>query len=159
MRVPPVSVRFTDRLIGGGGVFDFTVQIPVDGPVDGPVDEATVVGSIQLDGWDEPAYLAGGVVTLEAGSLTYRGSVRLGGADVLVACTRDLVDDPGWDDWDDLTRARVRVGEVVFEASLGIGGAARLVASAEPVGAHGVIERTRAVHRFWERVRAARRVA
>ncbi len=161
MRVPPVSVRITDRLVAEGAdgaddaVCEFTVQVPVEGPL----DDAVLVGSIQLGGWPEPAYLAGGAVSLDRGTLTYTGTVRVDGADVPVECTRDLVDDPGWDAWDDLTRARVRVGGEVFEASLGIGGAARLVASAEPVGAHGVIERARAVRLFWQRVRAARRPA
>lgn len=155
MTVPPVSVRFTDRPAAAGLEAEFTVQIPVDGGLEG----ASVVGSVRLGGWDEPAYLAGGVVTMDAGVLRYRGTVRVAGTDVPLECERELVDDPGPDAWGDFTHARVTVGGAVFEASLGLGGVARLVASIEPVGAHGVGERARAVNDFWAWVRAVRRAA
>lgn len=156
MRVPPISVRFTDRLTAADAVFDFTVQVPVDGTPDDFLDEATVVGSVLLGGWTDPAYLADGVVTLEAGVLRYTGTVRVDGVDVPVECARDLIDDPGWDAWDDFSRARVRVGDAGFEASLGVGGVARLIASIEPVSAHGVVDRARAVTAFWQRMGAMR---
>jgi len=155
MRVPPVSVRFTDALSADGAECVFTVEVPVSGDASDASD-ASVVGSVRLAGWPEPAYLAAGVVTLDAGVLRYAGTVRAGGTEVPVVCERDLVDDPGPDAWSDLTRARVRIGDAEFTASLGVGGVARLVASIEPVAAHGVVERARAVRAFWGRVRAVR---
>ena len=152
MQVPPLSVRVTDALVADDAEFTFTIELPVDGAL----EAATVVGSVRLPGWTEPAYLAGGGVVLDAGVLRYTATVRVGGEDVPVTCERELVDDPGPDAWSDFTLARVRVGEAAFEASLGLGGVARLVASIEPVGAHGVVERARAVDGFWRRVRGAR---
>ncbi|HYP73773.1 MAG TPA: patatin-like phospholipase family protein, partial [Microbacterium sp.] len=141
MRVPPPSVRFTDALRADGVTVELTVEVPVEDSLDG----ATVVGSVRRDGDTEPAYLAGGVVTLADGMLRYAGTVHLDGVEVPVVCERALVDDPGPDAWADFTRARVRIGDAEHTASLGIGGVARLVASIEPVVAHGVGERVRAV--------------
>lgn len=153
MGVPPVGVRFVDALAAAGCTVELTVQVPVTAPL----SEGTVVGSVRLDGWDEPAYLAGGRVTLEGGVLRYAGTIVVDGADVPVECRRSLVDDPGWDAWSDFTEARIVIGDAGFDATLGASGVARLMASVEPVGAHGVRERANAVRGFWKRVRAARR--
>ncbi|GAA1656848.1 patatin-like phospholipase family protein [Microbacterium flavum] len=152
MREAPTSVRITDVLTAEAGALRLTVQLPVHADL----TESTLVGSVQLREWEEPAYLSGGEVALSHGCLRYTGTVRVDGEDVEVVCERSLIDDPGWDAWDDFTRASVHVGGTSFEASLGAGGAARLVASAEPVGAHGVRERAAALRDFWLRVGAMR---
>jgi hypothetical protein len=73
--------------------------------------------------------------------LDYRARVRRDGRWVDLEARRDLTDDPGLDAWSDLTT-------VVVPAATGESGrlrlrpadAARLVASAQPVGTHGVAD-------------------
>ncbi len=152
MTVPSVGVRLVDRLRADGCVVDLTVQVPATAPL----TEGTVVGSVRLDGWSEPAYLADGRIVLADGELRYSGTIRVDGAELPVTCVRTLVDDAGFDFWSDFTEAKVSVGDAVYTASLGVGGTARLIASVEPVAAHGVGERLDAVASFWERVGKAR---
>jgi hypothetical protein len=156
MLVPPVSVRFTDMLRGSLDGLPVALDLTVRVPVDGPVSTGSVVGSVSYEPWGEPVYLADGSIELYDGSLSYSGVVRVDGEDVAVTVRRDLVDDPGPDAWSDFTSARVRLGRRSFDATLGVGGAAALAASVEPVGAHGPLERLDAARRFWALLGAVR---
>ncbi len=155
MTDPPVSVRITDRLRGRVGADEvdatFTVEVPLDSSapasVSAPASEGSLVGAVTIPG-EGTVYLAGGEVALVDGALTYTGTVRRGGRDVALRCVRTLRDDPGPDAWGDFTEATLTIGGDAGTVSAGIGGVAHLIASIEPVGAHGLLQRAEAVRRF-----------
>jgi NTE family protein len=99
--------------------------------------------------WGGRVPLADGRLEHEGDALVYRARVRLGGAWAEVEARRELADDDGLDAWADATT-------VEFTASTGESGrlrlgpldAARSLASAEPVGAHGALDRAAALTRL-----------
>lgn len=143
----PLSVRFTDRLHGRVGNDETVISLTVEVPLDLAVSDGSVVGAISVPG-QGASYLSDGAITLEEGRLRYSGLLRRGGETVPFTCTRSLVDDPGMDAWEDFTTADAEIGADRGEVTLGVGGVAALVASIEPVGAHGVLSRVDAVARF-----------
>lgn len=147
MTDPPVSVRITDRLRGRVGADEVEATFTVEVPLEAPVSEGSLVAAITFAG-EGTVYLAGGQVTLAGGALTYAGTLRRGGREADVRCTRTLRDDPGPDAWRDFTEAMLVIGEDAGAVSAGVGGVAQLIASIEPVGAHGLLQRADAVRRF-----------
>ncbi|MFC8040332.1 patatin-like phospholipase family protein [Paenarthrobacter sp. NPDC057355] len=93
-------------------------------------------------------FLADGRVEVIGDDIRYRARVRLDGRWQDVAVTRSLHDDPGPDAWPDIRNARLEMGGHVVELTMDLGDVAALLASVEPVGAHGVTERAQAVARF-----------
>ncbi len=146
MTEPPPGIRFRERLHGevaGEPILLHLVSVmPLD-PADGPV---TTAGFLDLAPWGGRCYLAGGELHLGATSATYRAEVLHHGRREPLVLRRDLVDDPGPDAWSDATTASLTVGdELSTTVRLGVPGAAALLASVEPVGAHGLLDRAAAV--------------
>ncbi|MFJ4262958.1 patatin-like phospholipase family protein [Paenarthrobacter nicotinovorans] len=147
MTEPAPGVRFNDVLHGelDGQPLRFRAAVVVPSePGDAPP---------QLSGYlDHPqfgrAFLADGRVEVNGEDLTYRARVRLDGSWQEVALTRRLHDDPGPDAWSDIRTARLEMGGHVVELTMGLGDVAGLLASVEPVGAHGVRARAQVVARF-----------
>jgi len=91
-------------------------------------------------------FLAGGRADVRGEAVTYRASVRVGGSWHRLAVSRFFHDDPGPDAWDDTRRARLTVGSLLdVPVTMGLGDAAALISSVEPVGAHGPADRTAVV--------------
>ncbi|MCX8454018.1 patatin-like phospholipase family protein [Paenarthrobacter ureafaciens] len=148
MTEPPPGVRFNDTLRGdiGGSPLTFraTVVLPtaaVAGPprFTGYVDHAGVGGRV---------FVADGRVESDGDQVTYRGKVRLGGSWQELTVTRTLHDDPGPDAWMDSRRAELALGDTRTEVRMTLADAAGLLASVEPVGAHGFIDRAGAAAGF-----------
>ncbi|MFJ4265576.1 patatin-like phospholipase family protein [Paenarthrobacter nicotinovorans] len=147
MTEPAPGVRFNDVLHGelDGQPLRFRAAVVMPSqPGDAPP---------QLSGYlDHPqfgrAFLADGRVEVNGEDLTYRARVRLDGSWQEVALTRRLHDDPGPDAWSDIRTARLEMGGHVVELTMGLGDVAGLLASVEPVGAHGVRARAQVVARF-----------
>jgi hypothetical protein len=94
-------------------------------------------------------FLAEGRVETVGEDVTYRARLRLDGGWRDVSVTRTFHDDPGPDAWSDSRRARLVVaGRLDMEVRMSLGDAAGLIASVEPVGAHGVLDRTGAAGTF-----------
>ena len=93
--------------------------------------------------------LAGGRLEVSGPELTYRARARVAGRWVDVEATRELADDDGLDAWADASSVRFRAssGEA-GTLRLGPLDAARALASAEPVGAHGGLDRAGALARL-----------
>nr|WP_306422682.1 patatin-like phospholipase family protein [Paenarthrobacter aurescens] len=147
MTEPQPGVRFNDTLHGeldGSPVtFKATVVLPSD-----PGDEAPrLTGYLEHPRFGR-AFLAGGQVETTGDYVTYRARIRLDGGWQHIAVTRTLRDDPGPDAWADSRRARLDVAGMTAELSMSLADAARLLASLEPVGAHGLVDRAEAVAGF-----------
>ncbi|WP_369746284.1 patatin-like phospholipase family protein [Paenarthrobacter sp. AMU7] len=147
MTEPAPGVRVNDTLRGdldGSPVtFKATVVLPSD-----PGDEAP-----QLSGYLEHSrfgrvFLAGGRVETHGDDVTYRARIRVDGGWQSLAVTRTLHDDPGPDAWADSRRARLEVGGLVADLTMSLADAAGFLASVEPVGAHGFVDRAGAVAGF-----------
>lgn len=140
------GVRFNDtlrgELDGSPVIFQATVVVP-----------STAGAQPQLTGYLEHprtgrAFLANGVVQAHGHDLSYSARIRLDGGWQDVTVTRTLRDDPGPDAWADSRSARLVMGGVSAGLTMGLGDAARLLASIEPVGAHGFIDRAAAAAGF-----------
>lgn len=148
MTEPPPGVRFNDTLRGqiGGSPLTFraTVVLPSDPSPEPPrftgyLDHARVGGR---------AFVADGRVESDGDRLTYRGEVRVDGAWQELGVTRTLHDDPGPDAWMDSRRAELALGDARAELTMTLADAAGLLASVEPVGAHGFVDRAGAAAGF-----------
>jgi hypothetical protein len=104
---------------------------------------------VDHDPWGGRVPLADGRLVHEGDALVYRARARVGTEWVDIEARRELADDDGLDAWADATT-------VEFSASSGESGrlrlgpldAARALASAEPVGAHGALDRAGALTRL-----------
>jgi hypothetical protein len=151
MTEPPVGVRLTERLRGtvAGAHLELTVTAVIALPDDPEPAPARVVGHVDHDPWGGRVPLADGQLVHEGDALVYRARARVGADWVDIEARRELADDDGLDAWADATT-------VEFSASSGESGwlrlgpldAARALASAEPVGAHGVLDRGGALARL-----------
>jgi hypothetical protein len=151
MTEPPVGVRLTERLRGtiAGAHLDLTVTAVIALPDDSEPAPARVVGHVDHVPWGGRVPLADGRLVHEGDALVYRARARVGDGWVDIEARRELADDDGLDAWADATT-------VEFSASSGQSGqlrlgpldAARALASAEPVGAHGALDRAGALARL-----------
>ncbi len=83
---------------------------------------------------------------VRGGSVTYRASVRAGGAWHRLSLARVFHDDPGPDAWEDTRQARLTVGSLLdIPVTMGLADAAALIASVEPAGVHGPGDRAAVV--------------
>lgn len=151
MTEPTPGVRISERLRGRLGDEDLVMELAVELPLPehGPAGPARVVGHLDHEPWGGRLLLAGGRLELDAATLVYRGRVRRDGGWVQLEARRELADDTGLDAWADATTVELQVssGE---RARLRLGplDAARALASAEPFGAHGGIDRAGALARL-----------
>lgn len=147
MTEPAPGVRFNDTLRGEleGSLLTFRA--------------AVVLPSVrgheppQLTGYLEHArfgraFLADGQVETHGDDVSYRARIRLDGGWQDLSVTRTLRDDPGPDAWADSRRARLEVGGLAADLTMSLPDAAGLLASVEPVGAHGFVDRAHAVAGF-----------
>ncbi|SDW10521.1 Patatin-like phospholipase [Arthrobacter sp. cf158] len=147
MTEPAPGVRFNDTLRGELDGSPLTFRAAVVLP--------SVLGaeSPQLSGYLEHrrfgrAFLADGRVEATGDTVTYHARIRLDGGWQDVALTRTLRDDPGPDAWADSRVARLSVGGLSADLTMSLADAAGLLASVEPVGAHGFVDRAQAVAGF-----------
>jgi hypothetical protein len=141
----PEGVRLTERL--GGRLGDVPTQLAVTVelslPASGPAGPAPVVGHVDHAPWGGRLPLAGGRADLDGSSVVYRARVLVRGDWVDLEARRTLADDRGFDAWADASTVHVTAstGESGV-LRLGPFDAARAVASVQPVGAHGVADRS-----------------
>ncbi|MCW2812105.1 MAG: patatin [Friedmanniella sp.] len=155
----PPGVRFRERLHGevdGEPLVLHLVSVLPSDPADGPVSTA---GFLDHAPWGGRCFLADGGLGIDATSATYRARVRVDGRWESLVARRDLVDDPGPDAWSDATTVSLQVGDrLSTTVRLGVRGAAALLASVEPVGVHGPVDRAAAVAQLGRRfLRGARK--
>jgi hypothetical protein len=107
-------------------------------PLDGSGAAARLTGFLDYAPFGPRLFLAGGRVDVRGDSVTYRASVRAGGAWHRLSLARVFHDDPGPDAWDDTRQARLTVGSLLdVPVTMGLADAAALIASVEPAGVHG----------------------
>lgn len=147
MTEPAPGVRFNDTLRGELDGSPLTFRAAVVLP--------SVRGHAapQLTGYLEHArfgraFLAEGQVETHGDDVSYRARIRLDGGWQDLSVTRTLRDDPGPDAWADSRRARIEVGGLAADLTMSLPDAAGLLASVEPVGAHGFVDRADAVAGF-----------
>ena len=151
MAEPPAGIRFTERFGGrefGGqdGGQDVRLTVTVALPLDPSAAPATLTGFLDHAPFGPRVFLAGGSVDVRGGSVTYRASVRAGGAWHRLSLARIFHDDPGPDAWEDTRQARLTVGSLLdTPVTMGLADAAALIASVEPAGVHGPGDRAAAV--------------
>jgi len=151
MTEPAVGVRVSERLRGRVGEEELTLQVTANFPLEdrassGPV---RVVGHVDYVPWGGRVPFASGRLEVAGEAMVYRARVRVDGRWADIEAVRELTDDEGLDAWADATT-------VGFSASTGEQGtlrlgpldAARALASAEPVGAHGGLDRAGALARL-----------
>ena len=153
---PQAGIRFTERFGGrtagdgggegdGGGVGasrgggeEVRLTVTVALPLDGSGEAARLTGFLDYAPFGPRVFLAGGRVDVRGESVTYRASVRAGGAWHRLSLARVFHDDPGLDAWDDTRQARLTVGSLLdVPVTMGLADAAALIASVEPAGVHG----------------------
>ena len=151
MTEPAVGVRLSERIRGRVGEEELTLQVTANLPLEdrasaGPV---RVVGHVDYAPWGGRVPLASGRLEVAGSAMVYRARLRVDGQWADIEAVRELTDDEGLDAWADATT-------VGFSASTGEKGtlrlgpldAARALASAEPVGAHGGLDRAGALARL-----------
>ena len=150
MTEPPVGVRLSERLRGQVGDEDLTLRVTAELPLEERPSEPTrVVGHVDHAPWGGRVPLAGGRLEADGSALVYRARARVGGQWVDLEAVRELADDEGLDAWADATTVEFRAstGET-GTLRLGPLDAARALSSAEPVGAHGGLDRAGALARL-----------
>jgi NTE family protein len=147
MREPAPGVRFNDTLRGelDGSPLTFRAAVVLPS-VHG--DESPQLSGYLEHRRFERAFLADGQVEATGDDVTYRARIRLDGGWQKLTLTRTLRDDPGPDAWADSRLARLHVGGLSAELTMSLADAAGLLASIEPVGAHGFVDRAQAAAGF-----------
>ncbi|MFI2566241.1 patatin-like phospholipase family protein [Paenarthrobacter sp. NPDC018779] len=148
MTDPAPGVRFNDTLQGTIGGDPLTFRATVVLPTEASGAPPQFTGYVDHPGFGGRAFVADGRVETDASEVSYRGRVRLDGGWQDLAVTRTLHDDPGPDAWMDSRRATITIGDSTAELAMSLADAAGLLASIEPVGAHGVVDRAAAVAGF-----------
>jgi len=147
MSEPDPGVRFTDRLRGSldGQDVEFTavVEMPSSGT------GARLSGFLDAERFGARRFLAGGLVEASGDTLRYRAEVMLDGGWHKLTVTRTFHDDPGPDAWTDSRTAVLELeGFPATDVRMELGDAAALIASVEPVGSHGFLDRASAAAGF-----------
>jgi NTE family protein len=157
MAEPVEGVRFTERLRGTVDGSPLTLEATVEMPVpangsgvDGDEAEPRMVGHVDHAPWGDRVLLAGGRVESDRGAVTYRARILVGGAWREFAVRRSLDGEAGFlERWADATTADVSLdGEHAGTLHLSAVEAGRMLASVEPVGAHGLADRERTLARL-----------
>ncbi|MEV7606408.1 patatin-like phospholipase family protein [Paenarthrobacter sp. NPDC089322] len=148
MTEPPAGVRFNDTLRGDIGAHALTFRATVVLPSAAVDEPPQLTGYVEHPRFGGRVFLAGGHVETGGADITYRARVKLDGGWQDVAVTRTLHDDPGPDAWMDSRRAQLTIGDATAELTMSLADAAGLLASVEPVGAHGFVDRADAVAGF-----------
>ena len=149
MTEPPVGVRLTERLRGQLGDADLTLSLTTElaleeRPVQPASGPTRLVGHVDHAPWGGRLPIADGRVEVD-GALV----VHVDGRWLELAARRELADDDGLDAWADMSTVELRTGDgAVTTLRLGPLDAARALASAEPVGAHGALDRAGALARL-----------
>jgi NTE family protein len=138
MKTARLGVRFTERAEGHDTELEVCVEVrDIEAFAANPSAGTDMVGWLRRNGRRVP--LAGGRFSIHPS-----GEVRYEADDVVAVKT--LHDDPGFDLWSDFTTIELRLpGESPVELRLGLGDVRQLVTSLEPMGAHGIADRGRAV--------------
>jgi hypothetical protein len=147
MSEPAPGVRYTDRLHGTLDGKDLGFTAVVEMPSSG--DGARLSGFLDSERFGARRFLAGGRVEASGDTLRYRAEVLLDGGWHTLAVTRTFHDDPGPDAWADSRSALLDLeGFPTVELRMALGDAAALIASVEPVGSHGFLDRASAAAGF-----------
>jgi len=151
MTEPPVGVRLTERLRGRLGEADLTLSVTTELALEEPsaAGPTRVVGQVDHAPWGGRLPLADGRVEVDGAEVVHRARVRVDGRWLELAARRELADDDGLDAWADVSTVDFRTGDGA-ETTLRLGAldAARALASVEPVGAHGALDRAGALARL-----------
>ncbi|MFJ4208745.1 patatin-like phospholipase family protein [Paenarthrobacter sp. NPDC089675] len=148
MSEPAPGVRFNDTLRGEIDGSPITFRATVVLPTETSNGPAPFTGYVDHPRFGGRAFVADGHVEASGADLTYRGRVKLDGGWQDLAVARTLQDDPGPDAWMDSRRAQFTIGNSTAELTMSLADAAGLLASIEPVGAHGLVDRAAAVAGF-----------
>lgn len=149
MTEPPAGVRFNDTLRGDvdGERLTFTATVVLPSADAGTAPQLS--GFLDHRPFGARAFLADGRVETHGEDVSYRARLRLDGGWRDVSVTRTFHDDPGPDAWSDSRRARLVVeGRLDTEIRMSVSDTAGLIASVEPVGAHGFLDRVEAAGTF-----------
>lgn len=164
MAARPPSVRFVETLTGTVASERFQLELTVVAPLDGSQGEAELAGFVDYPPWGGRHFLAGGRVEVMGRDVVYRGRVLVSGRWLELSAARSFHDGPGLDAWRDASTVALEVRPVnddtdarplVGMLRLGLRGAGRLLVSVEPVGAHGLAAKARALRRLAARGLAA----
>lgn len=149
MTEPPAGVRFTEHLRGWAGGHQVRLSLTVVLPAGGPDVQPRLTGFLDYAPFGPRVFLAGGHLDIRGETVTYRASVRAGGSWHRLSVARLLHDDPGPDLWGDVRHAALSVGSgLEVPLTMSLADAAALLASVEPVGAHGFVGRAAAIAGF-----------
>jgi predicted acylesterase/phospholipase RssA len=151
MTEPPVGVRLTERLRGKLGGAELTLSVTTELALEEPTapGPTRVVGHVDHTPWGGRGPLADGRVEVHGTEVVHRGRVRVNGKWIELAARRELADDDGLDAWADVSTVELRTSDgAVTTLRLGPLDAARALASVEPVGAHGALDRAGALARL-----------
>jgi NTE family protein len=151
MSEPVPGVRYTDRLHGSldGDALEFTAVVEMPSAGSAAPAGARLSGFLDSERLGARRFLAGGRVECSGGMLRYRADVLLDDGWHSVLVTRTFRDDPGPDAWTDSRTAVLDLeGFPATELRMRLGDAAALIASVEPVGSHGFLDRAAAAAGF-----------
>lgn len=151
MTEPPVGVRLTERLRGELDGADLTLTVTTELPLEQPATPGPtrLVGHVDHEPWGGRLPLADGRVEVDGSVVAHRMRVRLDGEWLDLTAQRELADDDGLDAWADVSTIELRTGGgSATTLRLGPLDAARALASVEPVGAHGALDRAGALARL-----------
>lgn len=157
MTEPAPGIRYSERLVGelDGAEIALTVTavVPLPDASRPGTGTAELAGFIDHAPWGERTFLADGQVGFDGTTLSYRARLLHDGAWLSLRAERTLRDDPGWDAFSDADTVFLGIGDEAVpdryaaRLRLGFGGARRLLASVEPVGAHGLLSRADVIRR------------
>jgi hypothetical protein len=124
-----------------------TVELPL--PEDESRSTARLVGHVDYEPWGGRVLLAHGVLEGNSSGVTYTADAYVAGEWRTIRASRELIDDPGFDAWRDATTVNLSAGpDCAGHLRLSVAEAARLLASVEPFGVHGLRDRERVLARL-----------
>jgi len=156
MTEPAPGIRYVENLAADVAGSRLALSLTVGLPLPGETGTPELAGFIDYEPWGPRTFLAGGHVHIDGPHIAYSAQALHNGVWLDLSARRDMTDDPGWDAFGDANTVALtlRGGDVDLSTDLhlGIGGLARLVAGAEPVGSHGLIARADAIRRVLTQV-------
>ncbi|NUP75221.1 MAG: patatin-like phospholipase family protein, partial [Sinomonas sp.] len=138
--------RFNETLRGSVEgqpvIFRATIVLPSHGGA------PELTGHLDVAPLGARVFLADGRIEAEGEEIVYRGRIRSHGAWEDFRLTKTL-DGGAADAWHRARHARLEVGRRIdTDIAMGVADVATLMASIEPVGAHGAVDRAAAVAHF-----------